>query len=35
MEANGFITKEHYVNLMDLHFQRAATTDRSVSAVGQ
>nr|CAD2160505.1 unnamed protein product [Meloidogyne enterolobii] len=35
MEAHGFITKEHYVNLMDWHFQRAARTDRSVSAVGQ
>uniref|UniRef100_A0A915LRT3 tRNA pseudouridine synthase n=1 Tax=Meloidogyne javanica TaxID=6303 RepID=A0A915LRT3_MELJA len=35
MEAHGFITKDHYVNLMDWHFQRAARTDRSVSAVGQ
>lgn len=35
MEAHGFITEEHLVDLMDWHFQRAARTDRSVSAVGQ
>ncbi|KAF7633058.1 tRNA pseudouridine synthase [Meloidogyne graminicola] len=35
MELNGFINKEHREDLMEWHFQRAARTDRSVSAVGQ
>jgi tRNA U38,U39,U40 pseudouridine synthase TruA len=35
MLQHGFITEEHKSDLYPWHFQRAARTDRSVSAVRQ